>query len=226
MKNYLLKFRFFDVSKQAFGGSLVHMLNVGVSIFSGGETSTTRNPCVWYLLNLLLDTTLGVGVLYVVLNFLHKVLDKFGFHSIIASGYYGKPPKASIWGGQFLVFLSGLILMKLLVVLILTMFPIILLLGQFFLSPFERLEDPRYQVVVVMLLVPLVMNVVQFWLTDHIIKARPTIPLGISTDNPNGFMNSSEPLLSVSGSSSSSPIHSPQFGPSLNDYDSDQSHHY
>lgn len=171
-------------------------------------------------MNLLLDTTLGVGVLYVVLSLLHKGLAKLGFHSIVASGYYGKPPRASVWGGQFLVFLSGLVLMKLLVVLILTMFPIILALGQFFLSPFERLEDPRYQVVVVMLLVPLVMNVVQFWLTDHIIKARGTFPPEMLADDSHERIAASEPLLSVSSSRSSSPIHSPRFGPSLNAFDS------
>lgn len=166
---------FFDVSKQALGASFIHLLNLGVSIFSGDETSD-HNPCVWYLLNLLLDTTLGVGVLYVVLNLLHAGLAKLGVHSLVESGYYGKPPRASIWFGQFLVFLTGLVLMKLLVVLILTAFPFILILGQLFLSPFEGLEDARYQVVVVMLLVPLVMNVVQFWLTDQIIKARSILP--------------------------------------------------
>lgn len=193
---------FYDVSKQAMGSSFIHILNVGVSSFSRDDTSPSQNPCVWYLLNLLLDTTLGVGVLYLVLKMLNRVFDRMGFSQAVASGYYGKPPQFSIWLSQFSIFFMGLIIMKILVVIIIEIFPSIVELGHFLLSPLEKLGDTRYQIIVVMLLVPLVMNVIQFWLTDQIIKAQSKVSLlsqGISD------WQSSDPLL-VDERENSSPL--------------------
>lgn len=193
---------FYDVSKQALGSSFIHMLNVGVSSFSRGDTSPSQNPCVWYLLNLLLDTTLGVGVLYVVLKLLNRLFDHLGFKQAVASGYYGKPPQFSIWLSQFSVFLMGLIIMKILVVIIIEIFPSVVELGHFLLSPLEKLGDTRYQIVVVMLLVPLVMNVIQFWLTDQIIKAQSKVSF-LSQSTPDWY--SSDPLL-IEERENSSPL--------------------
>ena len=44
-------------------------------------------------------------------------------------------------------------------------------------SPLEQFKDPRYQIVVVMLLVPLIMNIIQFWITDTILKNTETYSL-------------------------------------------------
>jgi hypothetical protein len=49
--------RLFDVSKQIVGQMFVHGVNVVVS--DVGSTRTSRNACVYYFLNILLDTTLG-----------------------------------------------------------------------------------------------------------------------------------------------------------------------
>lgn len=51
------RYRLFDVSKQIVGQMFVHGVNVVVS--DVGSTRTSGNACVYYFLNILLDTTLG-----------------------------------------------------------------------------------------------------------------------------------------------------------------------
>ena len=160
-----------DTSKQAFAASLVHFTNVFVS------AEGTGNPCVWYFLHLLLDTTVGVYVLSVFLSILHRLVDYFQIPDM-QSGVYGVPPRLSVWLKQFLLFITAWLFVKLLVVLSLAYIPLFRIIGELLLSPFKSIGDPRAQIVFVMLLFPLVMNIVQAWLIDMLIKAgqRQTPP--------------------------------------------------
>lgn len=53
----------FDASKQVFGSSMLHLLNLVMSMFSAGQFEITRkykpNPCSFYLLNLGIDVSLS-----------------------------------------------------------------------------------------------------------------------------------------------------------------------
>src|SRR5712691_7855822 len=51
--------RLFDVSKQVVGQMFVHGINVLIS--DVGSTRSSGNACVFYFLNILIDTTLGVS---------------------------------------------------------------------------------------------------------------------------------------------------------------------
>lgn len=51
--------RLFDVSKQVVGQMFVHGINVFVSDL--GSNHTEGNACVFYFLNILIDTTLGTS---------------------------------------------------------------------------------------------------------------------------------------------------------------------
>ncbi|ORX81147.1 hypothetical protein K493DRAFT_132863, partial [Basidiobolus meristosporus CBS 931.73] len=162
----------FDVSKQTTGAALVHMLNLFISYVSGSQSDSREdNPCVWYLLNLLLDTTVGVLVLCVVLKVLHQLLSSFGIKEM-ESGNYGNPPQYHIWVKQSLVFLLALSATKLIIYAGINVFPILVIIGQWILDPFVRVGDPRLQVIVVTLIAPLIMNIVQFWLVDNLIRHR------------------------------------------------------
>lgn len=126
---------------------------------------------------MLLDTTLGVYILYVILKLVHNILSFFQV-THIKSGYYGKPPKFIIWFKQTSIFCTCLFLMKIVVGILLFFFPFILDIGEWFLSPFEDIGDPRAQIIFVMFFIPLIMNIIQFWITDYIIKDGPnhTLP--------------------------------------------------
>lgn len=56
----------FDASKQVFGSSMLHLLNLVMSMFSAGQFEITRkykpNPCSFYLLNLGIDVSVFPGL--------------------------------------------------------------------------------------------------------------------------------------------------------------------
>ncbi|CDH54531.1 vacuolar membrane protein [Lichtheimia corymbifera JMRC:FSU:9682] len=162
----------FDVSKQLFGGIVIHTLNVVASYISGDSLEGQQsNPCVWYFLNILVDTTLGVGILWAILKGFHHVLiDRLQLHEF-QSGVYGDPPfrkQVRRWSKQLAVYITGLALMKLLVVLLFHLCPWLSDFGRWVLQ--WTMGNYKLQVVFVMLVFPLAMNIIQFWIVDTIVK--------------------------------------------------------
>ncbi|KAF8622193.1 hypothetical protein AX15_007302 [Amanita polypyramis BW_CC] len=159
----------FDVSKQVVGQLFVHSLNVlisdAVSRYKSGDA------CVFYFLNILIDTTLGVGLLYVTLHALTTLLsNKLNFKGF-ESGVYGDPPSYSYWMRQAAVYVSSLTAMKFLVLLILIWFPGLFTIGDWLLSWTRIGSGDTFQVVFVMGIFPIIMNILQFWFIDSIVKA-------------------------------------------------------
>ncbi|KAI0299101.1 vacuolar membrane protein-domain-containing protein [Multifurca ochricompacta] len=159
--------RLFDVSKQVVGQMFVHGVNVLIS--DVGSTRSSRNACVFYFINILIDTTLGVGAIYLTLHFLTwfftEKLQLRGFQS----GQYGSPPSLNYWLRQAVVYVVSLTSMKLLVVLLLAYWHGLVDIGVWLLSWLGN--GNTAQVVFTMGLFPIFMNVVQFWLIDSIVKA-------------------------------------------------------
>lgn len=184
----------FDASKQAIGALFVHLVNVAVSWLLGqsDKITTTNNPCVWYFLNVLFDTTLGV---FIMVAFL-RAMDRFYRQCKITgmeNGYYGQPPSWWIWSKQLMGFLWCLTGTKIIIILLLQI-PFLSAAAEWLLQP---ISDPRTQLLLVrnipiaqpftrslhtslslsptsnaqvMLIFPLIMNVFQFWMVDNFIK--------------------------------------------------------
>ncbi|WFD22370.1 hypothetical protein MEQU1_001040 [Malassezia equina] len=165
-----------DVSKQLTGQGMVHMLNV---LFSAvGLTNAHRNPCSLYFLNILLDSTLGLFVVYGVLHGVTRVMqDRYQLQGFVSGEYHpggtpGRPAPSVLqcWLRQTGVYLLGLALMKLLVLLLLAWLPSIVSFGGWLLSLFGTHRG--WQVVFVMALFPMAMNMLQFWLIDSMLLYR------------------------------------------------------
>lgn len=141
---------FFDVSKQVFGALGLHMINLLLSILSSqsNEPDVDNNPCTWYFLNLLFDTTLGVPILWFFLYIIHMTAFRVGVTEII-SGQYGEPPKWSAFFKQAGLYLLGMVCMKSVLYSIEQMIPWLDDLGEFLLSWTNK--DPKVQVVFVIL---------------------------------------------------------------------------
>ncbi|CEJ01525.1 hypothetical protein RMCBS344292_15549 [Rhizopus microsporus] len=164
----------FDVSKQLVGGIIVHSLNVVAAVFFGinPEEGVKANPCVWYFLNILVDTTLGVGILWLILTGFKHVIAKLGWVGF-QSGIYGDPPftqQLKYWLKQLAVYIISLMLMKVIVVVLFHLCPWIADFGEWVLE--WTLGNYRLQVVFVMLIFPLIMNILQFWVIDTIVKHK------------------------------------------------------
>lgn len=123
------------MSKQVVGQMFVHGVNVFIS--DVGSTRSSGNACVFYFLNILIDTTLGVsactspsseslmlytagvGAIYLVLHLLTWLFtDKLQFKGF-QSGQYGSPPSLNYWARQAAVYVVSLTSMKIFVVVLL-----------------------------------------------------------------------------------------------------------
>ncbi|KAI8059541.1 vacuolar membrane protein-domain-containing protein [Gongronella butleri] len=177
----------FDVSKQVVGGVVVHSLNLVLSYLFGTSLDEpgSSNPCVWYWLNIFVDTTLGTALIWVFLENGQKLLRHMGY-SGFQTGVYGTPPfrkQLRRWAKQLGLYVSSLVMMKFVVVLLFRVCPWLEDVGEWILG--WTMGNPKVQVVFVMLITPLVMNIIQFWIIDTIVKhneARTPIYLDDALD--------------------------------------------
>ncbi|CAI7568121.1 unnamed protein product [Penicillium palitans] len=170
-----LKIWAFDVSKQVFGSVMLHMLNLVMSMFSAGQleirSSYKPNPCSFYLLNLGIDTTLGIPILILllrVLNYLVSYTPLANPPESIESGNYGQPPRVTWWLKQAIVYFMGLLGMKICVFFLIELLPFIVKVGDWALRWTEG--NAAVQIFFVMLLFPVIMNAIQYYIIDIFIK--------------------------------------------------------
>jgi STIMATE family len=214
------------VSKQVVGQLFVHGMNVFIS--DVGSARSSGNACVFYFLNILIDTTLGVflslarsshsnvlctrgvGAIYLTLYILTWFLTE-KFHLMgLQSGQYGTPPVLSYWARQAAVYVVSLTSMKLLVIVVLASWRGLLDIGAWLLSWLGNgntaqvvlcvyitspVPDPALAPSIVRQLTfqfpihstmgffPILMNVIQFWLIDSIVKAGGIAGISISSDS-------------------------------------------
>ncbi|KAK0230349.1 vacuolar membrane protein-domain-containing protein [Armillaria fumosa] len=170
----------FDVSKQIVGQMFVHGVNVFVSDIVSHNSD--ENACVFYFFNILVDTTLGVGLLYIILRVLtHLFVENLHLKGF-ESGIYGTPPSIRFWGKQATLYVVALTTMKLLVIALLAFFPGLFIIGAWLLSWTRTGDGDALQVIFTMGLFPILMNILQFWLIDSIVKASNEQFVTLDTD--------------------------------------------
>ncbi|TID22462.1 fk506-binding protein 2 precursor [Venturia nashicola] len=185
-----LKVWAFDASKQLVGSMLLHLANLLMSMLSSGQLDIDQkakqaaaftqgdegrqpNPCSFYLLNLAIDTTIGIPILVGLLRVLHVLF----LHTPLAnppqslnSGNYGRPPRTSWWLKQSFIYFLGLLGMKLCVFLLFHLLPWLGWVGDWALRWTEGKE--WVQITFVMLIFPLIMNGMQYYIIDSFIKDK------------------------------------------------------
>ncbi|PNY24734.1 Vacuolar membrane protein [Tolypocladium capitatum] len=200
-----LKIWFFDVSKQVFGSVLVHIANIFMSMLTSGRFtiklepgSAQRlmmargehdpympNPCSFYLLNLAIDTTLGIPILIILLRILTGLVAFTPLgrpNESIQSGNYGNPPNAWWWLKQSVIYFGGLFGMKLCVLIIFIILPWISKVGDWALGWTEGNE--QLQIAFVMMIFPLIMNGLQYYIIDSFIKKKETEHERLPSEDP------------------------------------------
>jgi hypothetical protein len=90
----------------------------------------------------------------------------------IQSGYYGHPPNAWWWLKQSFIYFCGLMGMKICVLILFVMLPWLSHVGDWALGWTEGNE--KLQIVFVMMLFPLIMNAMQYYIIDSYIKKQAT----------------------------------------------------
>ena len=102
-----------DVSKQAFSALLAHGLNLLLAIILSSQNA--NDECVWYFINTIFDTTIGVIICYLILKLLEKISLHCNVKSFKTGEYYD--PKTGIvdysaWRFQFFAWGGIVIIVK------------------------------------------------------------------------------------------------------------------
>lgn len=169
------KFRvwFLDVSKQAFGACYAHVLNMVVAAMLGvahrGEYMLD-DQCAWYAIAYTVDVTFGLVLAILFLRLLDHVANERDWVSLRHSGVYDGPDALVHWTHQMLAWLVILTIVKIIVAFFMWLAsPILAQLGAFLFAPLQY--NIRVELVFVMIVLPGILNVIYFWITDTFLKA-------------------------------------------------------
>lgn len=176
----------FDVLKQLIGALGVHVFNVLLSIIKttpdiGSEGSDTPppdagmdDPCDWYFLNIVLDCTIGVYILYLVFKAMNKVCTQYLHITQIESGQYGPDannPSTRAFLKQLAVYFTSLMITKFLLYGIVECFETQLLwFTSHVLLIWLDVYPDEFEIFIVMFVVPIFMNCLQLILIDNFIQ--------------------------------------------------------
>jgi len=192
---------FFDTSKQGLSALLIHFVNILLSMAFGEWLSADADPCNWYWINLTLDDTLGVGVLFILLRLLQciyrtRYVDR---PELAMSGEYGDPPDVRIFVRQLLDWQALVVVEKcILATLVVNFTAAVAFIADVLLGWFD--QYPRAKLVVVMVITPLTMNVFALWVADNFLQHDPLKPVEVRES----LVCSAPRIVGLRGSSPSS----------------------
>lgn len=166
---------FFDTSKQGISALLIHFLNIVLSMAFGAFLDSEADPCNWYWINLTLDDTFGIAILFLLLRCLKAFyqLECVGRPELALTGEYGDPPEYRIFCRQLLDW-QGLVIVQ-------KIFFSYLIISSFS-DEVSAVADallgwldphPKAKLVVVMIITPIVMNVFALWVADSFLQGNP-----------------------------------------------------
>mmetsp|Transcript_3548 Transcript_3548/g.9067 ORF Transcript_3548/g.9067 Transcript_3548/m.9067 type:complete len:290 (+) Transcript_3548:476-1345(+) len=164
---------FLDVSKQAFGACYAHVLNMIISAViagSAGGTHTLDDECAWYAINYVIDTTLGLVITIVFLDWLERLANHFNWLALKNSGVYVGKEGIIHWVWQMLAWIIILTLVKMIICVFMYVFATPLAyVGAILFEPLQ--SNIRFELLFVMIFFPGVLNIIYFWITDSYLKA-------------------------------------------------------
>ena len=150
----------------AIGSSYGHFSNIFLSVFIAGGI-TDGDECQWYCLTYIADSTFGtvfnITFLKLFEYFMHRCLPN---NTTMNFGDYGNPPQlCTIWFPQLVVWMTIVTVAKICTLLIVYQFILPLDVILTFLFKIF-VGQPELELIVVMIIIPTMLNTVQFWITD------------------------------------------------------------
>ncbi|XP_066206611.1 store-operated calcium entry regulator STIMATE isoform X1 [Saccopteryx leptura] len=191
---------FLDTSKQAIGMLFIHFANVYLADL------TEEDPCSLYLINFLLDATVGMLLIYVGVRAVSILVEwqqweslRFGEYaseaayiprlvapsSISRASNARDPLQCGAWVGQCALYILIMTFEKSVV------FIVLLILQWKKVALLNPIENPDLKLAIVMLIVPFFVNALMFWVVDNFLmrKGRTKAKLeerGANQDPRNG----------------------------------------
>ncbi|KAM6092863.1 store-operated calcium entry regulator STIMATE-like isoform 1-T1 [Theristicus caerulescens] len=168
---------FYDTSKQAIGALFIHFANIFLSDL------TEEDPCSLYLINFILDATLGMLLIWLGVKVVSWIVQHKKY-TYLVFGEYGDPPQAAAWIGQCILYLLIMVFEKTVISLVL-LIPGWTKLQQILLG---YIPNPQLELILVMLVVPFIVNAIMFWVVDSLImrkyKQKETLDISGSIETP------------------------------------------
>eukprot|EP00927_Polykrikos_kofoidii_P052754 TRINITY_DN4669_c0_g2_i1.p1 TRINITY_DN4669_c0_g2~~TRINITY_DN4669_c0_g2_i1.p1 ORF type:complete len:279 (+),score=54.86 TRINITY_DN4669_c0_g2_i1:117-839(+) len=165
-----------DSSKQFFGAGWIHTMNLLCAIAFGGLLEK-GDECEWYWINIMIDTTLGVYVQYILMQktmvLLGKTLSGDKAEELRSGYYYNEHGEFQVgwYVKQLALWLILVTAMKaIMVVVMLILCHPMHVVSHFLLGPF--MKNAKLKLIVVMIVTPVCMNALQLWIFDNIIKKK------------------------------------------------------
>lgn len=159
-----------DVCKQALSAAFAHTMNLLIATLLTHLESSTQ--CVWYFVNITIDTSLGVLLCYLLVRLFEVWATRKGWERL-RTGRYERSGSLDYlgWAAQVGIWTVILASVKW------TLFLAIYLNADYLSVAGEALIGwmdgyPKVELAVVMILVPVVMNCAQFWVQDTFLKAK------------------------------------------------------
>ncbi|XP_029006665.1 store-operated calcium entry regulator STIMATE isoform X1 [Betta splendens] len=150
---------FLDTSKQAIGMLFIHFANVYLSGL------TEDDPCTLYLINFLLDASLGMLLIYAGVRAVSAIVEWRQWDSL-RFGEYGEPVQCTAWLGQCILYILIMMFEKVLIMLV-------LLNPQWKqLALHNPIKNPELELAIVMLIVPFFVNTLMFWVVDNFLMKK------------------------------------------------------
>jgi hypothetical protein len=158
-----------DSSKQFIGAGVIHCLNLVSAVAFTRFENSPADECAWYWINIVIDTTFGVAVCWILLKATERI---FGY----TSGDYGEAsvidweanPDVHRWSLQIGVWCVIVSLMKIMVVCIMYSFAPIW--ERVSVTCTHWIPEETRRLIFVMIVTPTMMNMFQFWVTDSFLK--------------------------------------------------------
>lgn len=139
---------------------VIHFTNVFLSELFQGD------PCTWYIISFLLDSTLGLFIIYVGIRSCQWLARRWGCE-VLNFGEYGKPPLCKVWFGQCFIYIILMVIEKILMTFLIQ-WDIWNKVRQFIIPN----TDPRLELTIVMLIIPFIVNVIMFWVVDNFLMHK------------------------------------------------------
>lgn len=152
---------FYDTSKQGMGAMAIHLSNVWLAGQYQGD------PCTWYFINFLLDSSLGLLIIFIGIRTAQILSRKKGWESI-NFGEYGKPPSTYYWFVQCCLYVGLMMVVKVLITLFMQL-DFWENVKDFMLYP---INNQNLEVTLVMLVIPFFVNILMFWVTDNFLMYK------------------------------------------------------
>mmetsp|Transcript_4067 Transcript_4067/g.4574 ORF Transcript_4067/g.4574 Transcript_4067/m.4574 type:complete len:271 (+) Transcript_4067:347-1159(+) len=158
----------FDVLKQVVASVCAHFMNLIVALVLAGGGAA---ECPWYFVNFVFDTFAGIPMASCLLCLFQLVARFFDWEKVKETGYYGQPPQFQWWLCQLGVWTAIVSLTKTLLAIPLyihrdriSVFAVKLF------SPVR--QEPHIELIIVMIIVPGLLNVLNFCLFDTLLKQK------------------------------------------------------